>query len=261
MNKRIVMPMLCVALAAAAACTFNFSTAKVADAKMAKGVNDKFEAIEPTTVFDSSDKVIHCLVYLANAPDNTKVRARWLVVNAKGQKPGDKLAETDIDTGNSKNNLDFTLKPSGAGLPAGDYKVDIFLNPQPGKEEPPAKSLDFTIKASAPTISQAYVTAEPDGSSPVTEFPAGAEAFYAKAQVAGATDGTKITASLIAVQVEDTEPNKELKRVPLVLTEGQGGATFTLTRQGGFQAGSYRVDFYLNDSPTPAKSITFTVAE
>jgi hypothetical protein len=131
---------------AGGACEFKFSTARIADVKMSKEVNDKTEAVNPTTTFESGDPVIHCVVQLANAPDDTKLKARWVAVKAEGIKENEKLAETDITAGGSSNVVDFTLKPSGRGLPPGDYKVDIYLNPESGKENPPDKSLTFNVR-------------------------------------------------------------------------------------------------------------------
>ncbi len=112
---------------------------------MAKSVNDKKEAVDPTGSFNPDVPVIHCVVTLANAPDDTKVKARWSVVSAEGQEPNSKIADTDIVAGGSNNIVDFTLKPSGE-LPVGEYKVDIYLNPKPENEGQPAKTLSFTVK-------------------------------------------------------------------------------------------------------------------
>src|SRR5687767_14063847 len=118
--------------AIATACTFSFSTARIADAKMAKGVSEKMEPIEPTSTFETTDGVVHCLVMLANAPEKTRVKAVWTVVNAEGQKPNDKFGETAVVGGGTKNVVDFSYTPPPAALPVGEYKVDIYLNPQPG---------------------------------------------------------------------------------------------------------------------------------
>jgi hypothetical protein len=131
--------------AAASACNVSYSSARISDAKMAKSVNDKKEAVDPTSSFDPDVPVIHCVVNLANAPDDTKLKARWSVVKAEGQEPNSKIADTDIVAGGNNNIVDFTLKPSGE-LPVGEYKVDIYLNPKPENEGQPAKTLTFSVK-------------------------------------------------------------------------------------------------------------------
>lgn len=129
------------------ACNVSFSTARITDATLAKDVNADKDAVGPTNTFDPHVSVIHCVVKLANAPDDTKVRARWSVVNVQGQEPNYKIVESDVDNaGGGKNVVDFTFTPSPQGLPVGEYKVDLYLNPKPGKDDPPAKTLAFTIK-------------------------------------------------------------------------------------------------------------------
>lgn len=244
----------------AAACTFNFSTARIADAKMAKGVTEKMEPIDPTNTFETTDDVVHCLVVLGNAPEKTRVKAVWTIVNAQGQKPNDKFGETTVEGGGAKNVVDFTYTPPPAGLAVGEYKVDIYLNSQPGKEEQPAKSVAFSVKSGRPMITRATLSASENGGS-VTEFPAGAPIFFCTVDLRGASAGTKVTASWVAEEARGSEPNFEIRRSPLVLEAGQNKATYNLKYDSGFPPGRYRVDLYLGDSPTADKSLTFTVAE
>lgn len=244
----------------AAACNFSFSTARIADAKTSKGVTDKMEPIDPTTTFETIDEVVHCVVTLANAPEKTQVRAVWIVVNAEGQKPNDKFGETTVEGGGSKNIVDFTYTPPPAGLPAGEYKVDIYLNPQPGKDGPPEKSVAFSVKSARPIITSAALSAVEDGG-PISEFPAGTPVFFCTVDLRGATNGTKVSASWVAVEAAPIDPNFEIRRSPLVLEAGQNKVTYNLKYDSGFPPGRYRVDIYLGDSPTPEKSVPFTVAE
>jgi hypothetical protein len=130
----------------ASACNVSYSSARITDATMAKSVNENKEALDSTNSFDPDIPVIHCVVKLANAPDDTKLKARWTLVNATGQTPNSKIADTDVVAGGSNNVVDFTLKPSPDGLPVGEYKVDIFLNPKAENEGQPAKTLQFTVK-------------------------------------------------------------------------------------------------------------------
>jgi hypothetical protein len=146
-KKGLVFFLLVVFTAIELACNVSFSTARIADATLAKDVNADKEAVGPTNTFDPNVPVIHCVVKLANAPDDTKVRAKWSVVNVPGQEPNYKIIESDVDNaGGGKNIVDFTFTPGPKGLPAGEYKVDLYLNPKPEKTDPPAKTLTFTIK-------------------------------------------------------------------------------------------------------------------
>ena len=47
------------------ACGFHFSTARIIEAQLSKEVNDKQEVVNPTTSFDSNERVIHAVVRLA----------------------------------------------------------------------------------------------------------------------------------------------------------------------------------------------------
>lgn len=145
MKKLTITLILLVSAYALTACNVQFSTASVGNAQLCKTVSDKYEAINPTTSFATTDKEIHCLVQINNAPSDTKLRARWIAVNAPGMEANEKLIETDLSAAGG-HNADFRLTAKN-GLPPGTYKVEIYLNPQEGKAEPPAKTLDFSVKS------------------------------------------------------------------------------------------------------------------
>jgi hypothetical protein len=146
MNRiKIVLLVLLIAFTSIAAdCNVSYSSAKIADATLTKEVNDNKEAIGSANSFEPTVPVIHCVVKLANAPEDTKLSAKWSVVNVQGEQPNTKIVESNIDAVGKNNILDFTFKPTGNGLPPGEYKVDIYLNPKDGDQ--PTKSLPFTIK-------------------------------------------------------------------------------------------------------------------
>ncbi|MBI3650836.1 MAG: hypothetical protein HY231_07275 [Acidobacteria bacterium] len=144
-RKTSIVLFLLIALAAiGATCEVNYSSAKISDATLAKEVNANKEAIDNTTSFDPAVPVIHCVVKLANAPEDTKLKAKWSIVNVAGEEPNTKMVESNIDAVGKNNILDFTFTPSGKGLPPGEYKVDVYLNPKDGDQ--PTKTLPFTIK-------------------------------------------------------------------------------------------------------------------
>jgi outer membrane usher protein FimD/PapC len=259
-KRMTALALLSLAAVIATACNFNFSTARIADAKMTKGVSDKMEAIDPTSTFDTTDGVVHCLVALANAPEKTRVKAVWTVVNAQGLKPNDTFGETTVEGGGTKNAVDFTYTPPPAGIPVGDYKVDIYLNPQPGKQEQPAKTVTFSVKSSGPVITSATVSNSENGAE-MTEFPAGSTLFYCRVELRGASAGTKLSASWVAVEARATQPNYAIGTTPIVLEAGQNRVNYHLKLDSGFPPGRYRVDILAGESTTPAKSVTFTVAE
>ena len=98
----------------------SFSTANIKSAKLAA---DK-EGTQETTVF-SPDQVIYCLVQLANAPDDTKVKADWIAVEAEGATPNYKIANAEKTSGDAT--LTFDLS-NNQPWPKGKYKVDLYLN-------------------------------------------------------------------------------------------------------------------------------------
>jgi hypothetical protein len=151
MNRKTMLPLvlLIVWTCVAADCNVSYSSAKITDATLTKEVNADKEAIGSANSFEQTVPVIHCVVKLANAPEDTKLKARWSVVNVAGEQPNSKIVESDIDAVGKNNIIDFTFKPNPGGMPAGEYKVDVFLNPQAGKEDQPTKSLPFTIIKSA----------------------------------------------------------------------------------------------------------------
>jgi hypothetical protein len=107
-------------LAAILACSFSASTANIAEAWMARD-----EAGEQKTDVFAQDEVFYCKVELANAPDDTMVKASWTAVNVEGEEPNIFLDETELTTGD--NILTFELSNNGL-WPTGSYKVDVYLN-------------------------------------------------------------------------------------------------------------------------------------
>ena len=119
-NKLLVLAVWAVLAATALACGFSVSTANIRDAWMASD-----EAGEVKTEVFPQDAVFYCIVDLANAPDDTVVKASWTAVEVEGEEPDVFLDETEL-TG-SDNILTFQLSNSML-WPIGSYKVDLYLN-------------------------------------------------------------------------------------------------------------------------------------
>ena len=107
-------------LAAMAACSFSASTANIADAWTAADEAGS----QRTTVF-AQDATFYAIVDLANAPDDTTVKAAWTAVEVEGADPNTAIDETELTTGSG--NLVFQLNNNGL-WPVGRYKVDLYLN-------------------------------------------------------------------------------------------------------------------------------------
>lgn len=135
MRMRRIPAWAAVALVAAAvvACNVQFSTANIRSAKLAR---DK-EGTQPTTVFGQND-VFWCIVQLANAPDDTTVKAAWTAVEAEGVEPNYAIDSKEITTGSTVVNFNLS---NNQLWPVGKYKVDLYLN---GKLD---RTLEFTVEA------------------------------------------------------------------------------------------------------------------
>lgn len=139
-----------------AACSreVSLSTANIADARLSKD-----EAGSQTTTIFGPEDVFYLKVELANAPDSTKVKAEWTAVAVEGAEANTSLDDVELQSGSAT--LTFDLQNTGP-WPAGDYKVDIYLD---GKLD---RSLPFRVSgglaqaaAPAPTDLPATPTPEP----------------------------------------------------------------------------------------------------
>lgn len=98
-----------------------FSSANIKATQLAKDS----AGTQVTTTFDPTDTV-YALVTLANAPDGTKLKAIWTAVDVGSAAAANTLIdEVDLEAGDGTHN--FNLSPSSP-FPAGEYKVDIYLN-------------------------------------------------------------------------------------------------------------------------------------
>jgi len=118
------------------ACGFSASTANISDAKM---VADS-EGEQSTDVF-AQDDTFYAVVQVNNAPDDTKVKAVWVAVEADGVDPDFVIGEKELVGGGT---LTYSLSNAEDTLwPVGDYKVDIYLNDELDR------SLQFTVEGEA----------------------------------------------------------------------------------------------------------------
>ena len=126
-KQSISYPLLALAVVAlaAAACGFNVSTANIKEAVLAKGYENS-EAVDPTTVFAQSDQTLHLVVKVANAPDDTTVKAVWQIGQVEGYDPG-VIDETTLTLDSGQDSIDFTLSNDQL-WPVGKYKVDLYLD-------------------------------------------------------------------------------------------------------------------------------------
>jgi hypothetical protein len=115
-----------------AACEFSASTANIASAILARDE----AGTEPTTNFSPTD-TFYLLVDLANAPDDTAVRAVWYAVDVGDVAPANTLIDEATLTSGSAT-LTFDLV-SDTQWPPGTYRVELYLNDELNQ------TLDFSV--------------------------------------------------------------------------------------------------------------------
>lgn len=122
----------------------SFSTANIADARLTK---DR-EGTQTTTTF-TPDSIFYLQVNLANAPDDTKVKAAWTAVAVSDVEPNTALDDVELTQGSGLLTFDLT---NNQPWPVGDYKVDVYLN------DTLDRTLTFRVSAG---LAQAEPEAEP----------------------------------------------------------------------------------------------------
>jgi hypothetical protein len=119
-------------LASSLACGFSASTASIGEAWLSSDDDGN----NRTTAF-SQDAIFFAQVDLRNAPDDTKVKAVWVAVDANGVDANFEITQTDMQSGSAT--LTFRLTNDSL-WPTGTYKVDLYLN------DSLAQSLNFEVR-------------------------------------------------------------------------------------------------------------------
>src|SRR5215216_2746852 len=107
MRRLALLLLLCILAVSVSACEFSASTATISSAELARGYADG-KATDVSTTFAPSDTPLHYVVTLGSAPDDTKVKTVWTIVDAgDGQYKDQKLDESVLESGSGV--LNFTL--------------------------------------------------------------------------------------------------------------------------------------------------------
>ncbi len=98
---------------------------------------------------------------------------------------------------------------------------------------------------STANIADAYMSLDSEGTQSTSVY-GDEDVFYAIVDLANAPDGTEVTATWIAADVEGEEPNLLIDEVSI--TSGSTVLVFDLANEVGFlwPAGAYQVEIYLN---------------
>jgi outer membrane usher protein FimD/PapC len=240
-TKLSALAAMAVVALALSACSF--STANIQGATLGTGY-DSGTILEPTTVFAQEDQQIQLAVNVANAPDDTQVKAVWSIVDVAGHEPT-VLYESPLTLNSGENIAHFSLT-NDQPWPAGKYKVEIYLN---GKL---AKTVEYQVEKSAakmPSIESATLAKGVDQNEPVdptSVFAPSDLELHLVVKVADAVEGTSLKAVWSVVDVQDYTP-EVIDEVPYTLSGGENVADFTLSNDQPWPVGKYKVELYLND--------------
>lgn len=132
-SLKVTLLFLSILVLAGLACSGSFSTANISDAYMSR--DDAGQ--DRTTVFAPADTTFYLQVQLANAPDDTTLKAVWTAVSVAGETPNLLIDETSLSGGDG--NYTFNLQ-NDSQWPTGQYKVDLYLNDELNQ------TLNFTVE-------------------------------------------------------------------------------------------------------------------
>lgn len=131
-NKIQLIALFLVLLFVSMACSFSASTANIKDAYLAADE----EGTTPVKSF-TQDQVFYAIVSLANASDDTTLKATWYAVDAEGVEPNLMIDEVSLTGGDGV--YPFSLENNDL-WPLGTYKVDLWLNDKLDR------TLEFTVE-------------------------------------------------------------------------------------------------------------------
>lgn len=131
-GRMLVLVAVLLAALALAGCEVSVSTANIGDVWMSSDEAGK----ERTNTF-AQDAVLYAQVQLRNAPDDTKLKAAWIAVDAEDVEPNYVIYETEFVPGSGQ--VTFDLSNNNL-WPKGKYKADIYLN------DKLAKTVEFEVR-------------------------------------------------------------------------------------------------------------------
>lgn len=230
----------------------SFTTAHFSEIHLARAIDEEGRPTVKTTSFHRSDPVLYCCAVIMNTPSETVVKGMWTFDGPNGRQAIDS-AEITIDQDRW---LFFSLRPSGAGLPYGNYIVDLYINgehqsSQSFKVEPGLGEGPVTEAVLATSLNDAYAPLET-----ATTFAPSVPVIYAPVYADDAAIGTPVS----AIWYQDV-PGQEA--IIIATTDytptAAGWVGFSLTPSSPLPPGAYHVDIlYANE---PLTTLPFTVKE
>jgi len=123
-NKFMVLFAVLSLVVSSLACSFGNTELGLTNLRMALDQDGN----NPTTTFAPTD-VFYAVADLANAPQGTNVEAKWTAINAADTEPNLEFQTQTLDiTEESFSGTIYFQLSNDEGWPAGQYKVDLYLN-------------------------------------------------------------------------------------------------------------------------------------
>ena len=91
-------------------------------------------------VFAKNTEKIFLTAKLADVPGGAKLKSEWIAVKTKVAPPNYKIDAVELTTNALTNQANFALSAPTAGWPAGDYRIDLYID---GKK---ATSVSFQVQ-------------------------------------------------------------------------------------------------------------------
>jgi hypothetical protein len=211
----------------------------------AKGVDDNYKPVNPTTTFSATD-TFYTSVRVENLVAGSVVLAKYIY----GSQSED-LTMTADKAGSGY--YAFSLDPqSEDGFPPGDYAVEVYL------DGTLAKTVNFKVESSGPpSIAEAVTAKSVDANYKAvdpTSIYSPTDTFYVSVHVKNLVIGSKVTVKYSYNGTEAQENSLTADK------PGSGYYSFSLSPSAdGFPEGDYTADVYLDDSL--AQSVTFSVVK
>lgn len=239
-----------------AGCNVSLTTAHIASLVVSK---DK-AGTHAANAFSPAEP-IYAEATVANVPG--KVTLKWHLVADKvtGIGANSPLPEADMSfelagDGNST----YTLTPPATGWPAGTYSIHVSMLDESGAEKD-KRSATFTVAGAVASQSANTSPAQVEHATagvaeltdlefsdskdgdPVDSFSPETPEIFLSMGFKGVAQGSKITATWIAVKVDGAPPGTTITSTDVGVETGEDTANFSMTKPTkGWPIGAYRVD-------------------
>lgn len=220
------------------------------DAVLCRAIGADGTPGNPTKEFSSTDSAIRCVLVFQQSESAAKIQGKWSVARVPGIQSGKVIGEVTVSAAPNSKYVDLSLRPTSP-LPAGNYQLEIFIDPDKKKTPQPNQTLTFKVISKGAQISNAFLSTDPQGKERSDSFSLNTSAIYAHLRLADVPPKTTLTASWVQ------DGNGEIDRVPIVLRRGEESVVFALTLENGLTAGNYHVVFFFNNQTTPALTVPF----